>query len=220
MAQRFQFFRQHSVLCSGNDWTMKATTEAVPWREEACAVCAVKDWLENRAEVYLFQEASGTTTWAKQFYAIDDGGDGGMADEEDGGQASASTSQHSAPRTLLVADDGKFCLGPKEKVHPILDVQRYVARWPLIPTAELHASSVQHPDDIHMRWLLHTRRVKCTAEPTPDSLPRCAGVGDRTATVWCCKLCIQNLCTQKPKMPPLALSNDFWLGRHHPCSGK
>ena len=140
-----------------------------------------------------------------------------MTDEEDGGQANASASQHSAPRTLiLVADDGKFCLGPREKVHPILDVQRYVARWPLIPTAELHASSVQHPDDIDMRWLLHTSRVKCTAEPTPDSRPRCAGVGDKAATVWCCKLCIHNLCTQKPRMPPLALSNDLWLGRHHP----
>ena len=76
LAQRFQFFRQHSMPCSGNDWTMKATTEAVPCREEACAVCAAKDWLENRTEMYLFQEASGTTTWAKQVYAIDDGSDG------------------------------------------------------------------------------------------------------------------------------------------------
>ena len=66
--QSFQFFRLHSVPSSCNDWTMKATQKAELRREEACAVCAVKDWLENRYEVYLFAEATSTTTWMKHFY--------------------------------------------------------------------------------------------------------------------------------------------------------
>jgi hypothetical protein len=96
--------------------------------------------------------------------------------------------------TLLVDDSGAFCVGPREKVHAILDVQRYIAKWPLIPAAELHASSVQHPDDLGMRWLLHTRRVKCTPVSDvaqlaeTDTLPKSAGIGDKEATVWCCRL--------------------------------
>ena len=73
-----------------------------------------------------------------------------------------------------------------------------------------------------MRWLLHSRRVACL--PIGDvphlagqsALPRCAGVGDKDATVWCCKLCVTNLCRENPKMPPLALANSFFGGRHHP----
>ena len=57
-------------------------------------------------------------------------------------------------------DSGAFCVGPKDKIHEILNVERYIKKWPLIPLAELHASSVQHPDEISMRWLLHSRRVQ------------------------------------------------------------
>ena len=122
----------------------------------------------------------------------------------------------------MIDGDGNFCMGPKEKVHVFLDVGRYVSQWPLIPTAELHASSVQHPDDSSMRWLLHSRRVPCLPSgdvaqlAKPGALPRCAGVGEKDATVWCCKLCVEALCTQHPKMPPLALANSFFGGRHHP----
>ena len=104
-----------------------------------------------------------------------------------------SDGQHSAGGTLLVHDDGAFCFGPRDKVDNLLNVARYAAQWPLIPLAELHASSVQHPHDLSMRWLLHTRRVKCipasgVAQPAEqDALPKSAGVGDRDATVWCCK---------------------------------
>ena len=62
MVQSFHFFRLHSVPGSFNDWTTKATQHAELRREEACAVCAVKDWLENRYPVYLFQESTSTTT--------------------------------------------------------------------------------------------------------------------------------------------------------------
>ena len=55
MAQSFQFFRIHSVPSSCNDWTARAAQKAELRREEACAVCAVKDCLEQLYEVYLFQ---------------------------------------------------------------------------------------------------------------------------------------------------------------------
>jgi hypothetical protein len=73
-----------------------------------------------------------------------------MSDEENGGQASTSGSQHSARGTPLVTDDGKFCFGPKRKIHAFLDVQRNAARRALVPAEELHASSVQHPEDLNM----------------------------------------------------------------------
>ena len=94
-----------------------------------------------------------------------------------------------APRdpALLVNEDSKFCLGPKEQVHLFLDIERDATRWPLIPIAELHASSVQHPDDVNMRWLLHSRRVpRQPLEPTEEcSLPPCAGVGKKEeSSAW------------------------------------
>ena len=110
----------------------------------------------------------------------------------------------------------------EKTVHALLNVECYIQQWPLIPIAELHASSVQHPDDPSMRWLLHSRRVACLPVGDvphlggPSALPRCAGVGDKDATVWCCKLCVESLCTENPKMPPLALANSFFGGRHHP----
>ena len=214
MVQGYQFFRLHSVPSSCNDWTMKATKEAVLRREEACAICAVKDWLENRHEVFLFQEGTRTTTWKQHFYASVDED---PCDVDDGEDASASGSKQSPQGSLLVEDNGIFCLGPKEQINAILGVHRYVTHWPLIPADELHASSVQHPDDVNMRWLLHSRRVTCThSESSSGSLPCSAGIGVNDATVWCCKLCVENLCTAKPQMSPLALANGFFLGRHHP----
>ena len=193
---------------------MKAAKEAVLRREEACAICAVKDWLEHRYEVFLFQEGTRTTTWKQHFYANDAEDPG---DVDDGEDAIASGSKHSAQGTLLVEENGTFCIGPKEQINVILDVHRYVTQWPLIPAGELYASSVQHPDDVNMHWLLHSRRATCThSESNSGSLPRSAGIGAKDATVWCCKLCVEHLCTAKPKMPPLALANAFFLGRHHP----
>ena len=84
-----------------------------------------------------------------------------MHEEADDDNSNSSDVAQPAGGTLLVDDSGAFCLGPKEKVDEILNVQRYIAQWPLIPVAELHASSVQHPDDLAMRWPLHSRRVKC-----------------------------------------------------------
>ena len=95
-------------------------------------------------------------------------------------------------------------------------------RWPLIPLEELYAASVQHPEDQTMRWLLHTRRVPTQPageidSPTAASTARqCAGNGLQQRTAWCCMSCIKHLCREHPSLPPLALVNDFWLGRQHP----
>ena len=232
MVQSFQFFRMFSVPGSRNEWTTKAHERAEPRREEACVICAVKDWLENRHEVYLFKEATNTTTWSKHFYYAEEAG-GGVSPPashhrlvedsgvfEDGSDVSPPAWHH-----LLVEDSGVFCLGPKDHIQKLLNVERYIERWPLIPRAELHASSVQHPDDTSMRWLLNTQRVKrhlhaCdkaggVAQPA-GSVPPSAGIGEKKATAYMCKCCVDHLCISKPKMPPLALANDFFLGRHHP----
>ena len=211
-----------SVPGSFNDWTTKAHEKAEPRREEACVICAVKDWLENRHEVYLFKEATSTTTWSKHFYTTEDNLLG--EEEDDDRTPHGSGDSHPASGYLLVEESGAFCLGPKEKIHEILDVERYIKKWPLIPRAELLASSVQHPDDTSMHWLLHTRQVKRHSQACDTSsvaqpaalLPPSAGIGDKEEAVWMCRCCIDHLCVSRPKMPPLALANSFFLGRHHP----
>ena len=79
-----------------------------------------------------------------------------------------------------------------------------------------------------MRWLLHSRRDKreqpvldTSGLPQPAaSLPPSAGVGDKESPVWMCKSCINHLCAQHLKMPPLALANSMFLGRHHRLFGE
>ena len=93
MAQSFQFFRIHSVPSSCNDWTARAAEKAELRREEACAVCAVKDWLEQRHAVYLFQEGTCTTTWQRAFYAAED--QGASDEESDAGAAEGGGHQES-----------------------------------------------------------------------------------------------------------------------------
>ena len=92
---------------------MKAHKEYEPRREEACAVCAVKDWLENRHQVYLFQEATGATTWRhRYFHAADD--EEMDADEDGEGHRACDNAKPAARGNLLVQDDGTFCFGPKQ----------------------------------------------------------------------------------------------------------
>ena len=106
----------------------------------------------------MFKEATSTTTWRKHFYTT---ADHLVGDEEhDDSSPHRSSDSHHASGHLFVEGSGALCFGPKGKIHEILNVERYIQKWPLIPKAELHASSVQHPDDTSMRWLLHTRRVK------------------------------------------------------------
>ena len=98
-------------------------------------------------------------------------------------------------------------------------------RWLLIPAAELHASSVQHPDCAAWRWLLHSRRVPVcdTGAETEEACecssasqqrrPRCAGTGDAGKDVWMCRECLADLGRSRPRIPKNALANDNWIGR-------
>ena len=83
-----------------------------------------------------------------------------------------------------------------------------------IPPEELHASSVQHPEQPAWRWLLHSRRVPVEASTEPGAgtgscgatrraheKPPCAGVGDADGLVWACRGCLTDLCAKKPNMP-------------------
>ena len=57
MVQSLQDFRLFSTPGSPNEWTSKTHEGSQPRREEACVICAVKDWLENRHKGYLFQRS-------------------------------------------------------------------------------------------------------------------------------------------------------------------
>ena len=112
---------------------------------------------------------------------------------------------------------GVYYLQSPELVQKLLDVDRYRQRWPLIPSEELHASSVQHPEHPDWRWLLHSRRVPVEAATDPShDKPPCAGVGDADGLIWACWGCLTDLCAKKPKMPLDALANDNWGGRERP----
>ena len=180
----------------------------IPRCEKACAVCAVKDWVENRYPAYLFARADNDISKEAMFYAADD------------------TEEHDKEtRHKFLTKDGVLCVGPAEKINDLLSVENYIKDWPKIPKEELHASSIQHPDYPEMRWLLHSRRVPTKesvdsavlprADDAGASLPRCAGIGDGSATVWMCWDCAQALCVTNPVMPKFALANWMWLGRVH-----
>ena len=185
MLHSHAFFSRYSVPCSLNDWSRR-TSAAQPRRQKACAICAVKDWLERRVEIYLFAAPDAVTTKSELFYGCDVPDN----DEED---------DTDSPKQRLLAKQGKLCAGPAEKVDRILSVYNYIKDWPKIPAEELHASSVEHPDHKHMRWLLHTRRTPKTTACDEDgigiTLPRCAGTGIKDQTVWACWNCAPSLCT-------------------------
>ena len=64
-------------------------------------------------------------------------------DEEDG--TTERHSQHDRVAYSLVRRNGVYYIQSPEKVQAFMKVERYRARWPLIPEEHLHASSVQHP---------------------------------------------------------------------------
>ena len=117
---------------------------------------------------------------------------------------------------LLSDKKGILYFGPAEVIQKFLAVEKYQERWPLVPAAELHASSVRHPMHPEYRWLLHSRRVPVLSEAisgeSGGDLPRCSGVGDPDRTVLLCPWCARSLCHRKPTLPPRALANDMWGG--------
>ena len=154
-----------------------------------------------------------------------DDGDAPQLADEDG---AAMPSSQEPIAYSLVKRDGVYYIQSPEKVQEFMNIERYSERWPLIPSAHLHASSVQHPQHPEWRWLLHTRRVPVlqdadasqlgvpvTGGPDPpaEHLPPSAGIGDPTAIVWACWPCLIDLCSKRPLIPLNALVNDNWIGR-------
>ena len=133
--------------------------------------------------------------------------------------------------TLIPPNGGRITgLATHAEILIHLAVDKYIAMFPLIPPAELHGSSIEHPRGAPMRWLLHTRRVatrngdaKRAAPSTAASsgapqpvgpLPKCVGVGDPDMCSWMCSTCVGHLCNcRRASMPLLARANANGLGR-------
>ena len=139
-----------------------AGSELEERRQEACAVCARKDWLEARFQCHLWKPFPG-------------GDAGELAEEEEaeedgtGAELSETSDDEGRrrPRRWALRDvDGVYYVGDAAKVHQHLGVEHYAKAMPLIPVEELHASSVQHPRFPAYRWLLHTRRVPTRPQET------------------------------------------------------
>ena len=180
--------------------------------EAACVVCARKDWLECRFTVYLWRTADGSS--------------------------SLTELQHTDSGTSRLLTCGEhLCFGNRDLIDKLLNTRRYCELFPFIPPEHVYASSVLHPADDSMPWLLHTRRVPMlpnsrtapersaeqpaagssgsAAQPVPQY--PCAGVGDRDAVAHICYKCATCLCVDDKlmKMPRFALANFMWLGRLH-----
>ena len=149
-------------------------------------------------------------TFLFQTDAAQEDDDSSSGSDQSNGPSSRTASRHRPLRVQNVA-----------QVNKILCVRRYAERWPLIPKAELFASSIVHPSFPDMKWLLHTRVVALQ----PDTFgfrgsnaeePGSAGVGDATKSCYLCHLCSSKLLRKHPKMPAPALANDMWLGRMPP----
>ena len=197
----------------------------------ACAVCGIKNWIDDFYPCYMWKDAP----LSAKTHAAEHADDYPDTDEEEEEHA---TVHHKGPQ--LRDENGDCYFGPPEKIHVHLDVEIYVQIVQLAPHEELHASSVQHPRFPAMRWLLHSRRVPVsssgeaakstesaagasehgTGDPTgnaPERVrPSCAGIGDAEKVAWCCHHCASHLCSPQPKMPPQALANWNWGGREHP----
>ena len=183
--------------------------------EVACVVCARKDWLESRFRVYLWRTADGSSSYTKLMHT-----DSGNSE--------------------LLTSGEHLCFGNREVIDKFLNTKHYCSseKFPLIPQEHLYASSVLHPNDEAMSWLLHTRRVPLVPDSRraphdsaeqPTSLSsssaarpalqhKCAGVGDIDAVAHICYDCATCLCVEDKliKMPRFALANAMWLGRQHP----
>ena len=163
MLQNFAHFQQFSRPGAGGNTF--ARVPEVPRCEAACALCQRKDWIEHRYKLNLFGEAPEE----QQARTCDVGGAPQPADSE-GAPPEDTDDEDPLPekrarQPALVKQGDVYFLQSPEAVHALLNVERYATRWPLIPGAELHASSVQHPQHPDWRWLLHVRRVPVKPPP-------------------------------------------------------
>ena len=204
IVQNFARLQQYCRPCTGGNFF--ADAEEVPRAEAACAVCARKEWLEHRYKLSLFGDAPPAAVSQRGAEEDGDADEGGPQEDDD-----AALDKPILRRTL-VKHKGIYYVQSAEKVHEFMNVERYAKRWPMIPSAELHASSVQHPSHPEWRWLLHTRRVPVLSHADVAQLG-VAGIGDPDELVWSCWNCLQDLCAEKPRVPLDALVNDNWVGR-------
>ena len=214
IVQNFAHFQQFSRPgAKGNTF---ARIPEVPRCEAACALCARKDFIEHRHMLNLFAQLPED----HQSVEFDSCGAPQPADEDN--DLSGDPCEEDYRPKRLMKHKMVYYLRNPEAVNRLLNVERYAARWPLIPVAELHASSIQHPLHPEWRWLLHSRRVpvqaiasdedSSVAQPADDR-PRCAGIGDENCHVWSCWDCLMDVAAQNPKMPVNACANDNWIGR-------
>jgi hypothetical protein len=163
----------------------------------ACGVCALVTWIENAFPCFLFQEWTEVAPAPETTEEETEDCDSEANDSEDDG--SDAEAPHAAQKNKkLLKDANGYYVIDAHRINKLLDVQKYIEAWPLIPREELHASSVQHPNYPEMRWLLNTRRVPVVAtqhDTCEPGLPRCAGVGNKEEAVWLCKGCMRALCT-------------------------
>ena len=110
---------------------------------------------EYRHKLALFGTPPQTT---ERTFATNVVQDAAEASEEENPTEPLTAATGGAPHVGLVKHGDVYYLQSPEKVHALLDVERYTKRWPL-PPEELHPSSVQHPTNDQWRWLLHSRRV-------------------------------------------------------------
>ena len=149
MVQNFAHFQQYcNPGAKGNYF---ADGAEVPRCEAACAICARKDFLENRHKLHLLAETPTNTTseTANAENATEN------SDEEVDPSATTLSTR------ALRKHRGIYYLQSPDQVHQLLDVKRYSQRWPLISAEELHVSSIQHPYHPEWRWLLHHTSRPC-----------------------------------------------------------
>ena len=221
MLANFAFGQTCSAPLAGFGEKDQYTTK----QEVACAVCAIQDQMENGVGCFLWRPCPAHLLKQQTVGAAED-------DDDDDEQSDAAEAGHEVHgefarrRMRLLHDSAGYYIGEASEAHRYLNVEAYMASWPLIPKAELHASSVQHPLHAEMRWLLHTRCVPVlsrtpTAGASEDGVledrPPCAGIGDIDRKVWLCMPCAASLCCVKLFRPKYGLCNWNWGGRVHPA---
>ena len=139
-----------------------------------CATCAKVSWIDRCFPCYLFQDCPDALRPREE--SDTDHTDNDAAPEEASDEEALAPEQRRG--RLLKNEDGLYVIDA-HKINELLDVNKYIEAWPLIPKEELHASSVQHPSLPEYKWLRNTRRVPVQASsfepgvPAQD-LPKCA----------------------------------------------
>jgi len=67
-----------------------------------------------------------------------------FSDEEEEMSDEETSARKQRRGRLLKDEDGSYVINA-HKLNELLNVNKYIEAWPLIPTEELHASSIQHP---------------------------------------------------------------------------